>query len=93
MLFGELKRIFRNTGYSVLSAVLQTRAFITYEDDEAPFCKLCDLILAFELGMKALVAVRARKTLNGHRLDQLLDLFLDSTSALADEFIGSHFTL
>ncbi len=85
MLFGELKRIFRNAGYSAVSAFLQTRAFITYEDDQAPFCKLCDLILAFELGMKVLVALRARKGLNGHQLDQLLDLFLDSTSALADE--------
>ncbi len=48
-----------------LSAILQTRAFITYEDDKAPFCKLRDLILAFELGMKALVAVRAERALFG----------------------------
>ncbi len=31
--------------------------------------------------MKALVALRARKGLNGHRLDLLLELFLDSTFA------------
>ncbi len=43
------------------------------------FLKLDELILAFELGVKALVALRARKGLNGHRLDQLLELFLDST--------------
>ncbi len=61
MLFGELKRIFRNTGYSALSAVLQMRAFITYEDDAALFCKLDNLILAVELGMEASVAVRAGK--------------------------------
>ncbi len=29
--------------------------------------------------MKVLVALRARKGLNGHRLNQLLELFLDST--------------
>ncbi len=63
----------------VLSAILQMRTFITYEDDAAPFRKLDDLILAFELGMKALVVLRARKGLNGHRLNQLLELFLDST--------------
>ncbi len=86
MLFGKLKRIFRNAGNSALTAVLQTRAFITYEDDEVPFCKLIDLILAFELGMKVLVELRAGKELNGHRLDHLLNLFLDSTSAaLPDE--------
>ncbi len=79
LLFGELKRIFRNAGYSVLSAILQMRAFITYENNEAPFHKLDDLLLSFELGIKALVALRARKGLNGHRLDQLLELFLDST--------------
>ncbi len=33
----------------------------------------------------ALVTVRARKELKVHRLDQLMDLFLDSTSALANE--------
>ncbi len=79
MLFGELKRIFRNAGYSVLSAILQTTAFITYEDDEAPFRKLDKLILAFEVGMKALVALRARKGLNRHCLDLLLELFMEST--------------
>ncbi len=85
MLFGELKRIFRNAGYLALSAVLQTRAFITYKDDAAPFRKLDDLILAFEGGIKVLVAVKTAKKLNGQHLDLLLDLFLNSMNACADE--------
>ncbi len=85
MLYGKLKKIFRNVGYSALSAILQMRAFITYEDDAAPFRKLDNLILAFEGGIKALVAVRTAKKLNGHHLDLLLDLFLNSTTACADE--------